>query len=186
MATSSIEIFKVVIRSLTPVDLDSELKYNITQAVYYFEDSIKSQYFKDSVLSFNNSDEGFNKRYSLGLNNKDIYSKIINAFEVNGNIERFTADLFLNVIHGRSINERTIGFVENYSRIINTYSAFITELTKPQLSGHFAHEWSHLLGFGHPSDTGTNYPYLSRTVPYAIANIVTKYLDRKLKDLMLI
>lgn len=179
------EIFRVVIRSLTPADLDPELKEKTIKAVYFFEDAVKSQFFKDAVLSFNNSADGFNKRYNLGLNNRGVYLRIINAIEEKGNIEKFTADLHLNIIDGRSLDGRTIGYVENHSKIIHTYSDFIYELTTPQLSGHFAHEWTHLLGFRHPVDTGTNAAFLARTIPYAIEHIVRSYLDIKLKDFML-
>ena len=106
--------------------------------------------------------------------------------EENGNIQTFVADLNLNVIIGKPDDGRTIGYIENNSNIIHTYSYFINTLENPSLSAHFAHEWSHMLGFKHPIDTGTNQTYLSRTIPYAIGKIVQTYLESKFSDLMMI
>lgn len=185
MPVLSNEIFQVSIRAITPIDLKLELKDKITQSVFYFEDAVKSLYFKDAILNFYNSENGFNQRYNLGLNNKGVYFKIVNAIEENGNIERYVADLYLNVLKGKNPDGRTIGFVENNSRIIHTYSDFIILLSKPRLSAHFAHEWTHLLGFKHPIDTGTNAAFLARTVPYAIEKIVRTYLETRFSDLQM-
>lgn len=185
MSIKSSEIFQVSLRKLTPLDLESEFKDKITQSVFYFEDAIKSEYFKHSVLEFYGSDNGFNQRYNLGLNNRGVYLKIINAVEENGNIERYVADLYLNVLSGKHTDGRTIGFVENNSKIIHTYSDFISSSSKSRLSAHFAHEWTHLLGFRHPIDTGTNAAFLSRTIPYAVEKIVQSYLENRFKNLMI-
>lgn len=186
MPTISNEIFQVSIRNLSPSDLKPYYKDKIVQSVFYFENAVKSDYFIRTVLQFNNSENGFNQRYNLGLNNKGIYLKIINAVEENGNVERYVADLNLNLITGKHPDGRTIGFVENNSKIIHTYSNFIESLSKSKLSAHFAHEWCHLLGFKHPIDTGTNAIYLARTVPYAVENIVRTYLDERFQELLII
>lgn len=179
------EVFRVVIREIVPENLENELRQRIIEAIRFFEEAFKSNFIRDSVLNFNSTSNGFNNTYNLGLNNQEIYYKLINAVEIEGNVEREIADLFLVILPENSPDGRTIGFVNNNSRYINTYKQFLLSLPFAELAGHFAHEWSHLLGFNHPLDTGTNGAYLSQTVPYALKNMVETYVIQRQHDFML-
>lgn len=179
------EIFRVIIRELNPQPVPDNSKTRITDAIRFFEEAFKSNFFKESVENFGGKATGFNKKYNMGLSNKKIYKKLINAVEVNGNVESLTADLFLNVVMTASPDGRSIGYTENNSKIIHTYNEYILSMSLPALSGHFAHEWTHLLGFKHPIDTGRNAAYLSKTIPYAIEDIVEAYVVQRQVDFMI-
>lgn len=176
------EIFRVKLRTLQPDSITDAEKTIIIDSLRYFEDAFKSNYLKNEVLNFGNESSGFNSAYNLGLNNNEVYMKLIAAAENTGNIEHNVADLNLYIIPEPSPDGKTIGYVEDHSKIIYTYKQFITSFAIEKLSGHFAHEWTHLLGFKHPPATGMNEAYLSTTIPFAIGNLVELYVKQKQVD----
>jgi hypothetical protein len=162
------------------MDLPEHSRNTIITAIRFFEDAFKSNFFRESILSFN-----FNKKYNLGLTNEQIYYRLMLASEINGNVAYNTADLFLEMLFEPG-DGRTIGFVRSNTNIICTYYQFLASLDIAKLTGHFAHEWTHLLGFGHPIDTGLNLAYLKKTVPYAVMDIVEAYVNQRKIDLLLV
>lgn len=170
-------MFNVVIRELWPPNLPPDYVTRISNATLAFQEAFRSNWFRTVVCGFGGLATGFYANF--GLNNIGIYNKLLGADELQGNIQHGTADLFLRIIPGSSPDNRTIGYVTHYSKVINTYGYFINHLSHAELSAHFAHEWTHVLGFRHPVNDGTNEDDLDRTVPYAIEHMVAFYLKER-------
>ena len=164
--------FRTVIRDLFPPNLPQSDAQVVFNAVRSFEEAFNSAYFRESILGFNGVPMGFS--FNHGLDNAGIFQKLLRAREIDGNRELFTADLYLRFIPGVS-PDGTIGYVTHYSRTINTYGYYIHALPHASLAAHFAHEWTHVLDFRHPVHTHGDHEH-DATVPYAVENIVRRYL----------
>lgn len=169
--------FNVAIRQLYAPGLAPDGVTRVESAISDFGNVFNTDHFKDRILQFGGSSFGFSFNY--GLDNNGVYQKLMAAIELQGNMAPHTADLYIRIIPGPSPDGRTIGYVTNYSKVINTYGAFVYSLPHAALAAHFAHEWTHVLGFRHPVNVGTNYDVVRTTVPYAVEEIVDDILVRR-------
>lgn len=169
--------FRAIIRDMYAPGLSAEGTAKVRTAVQSFEEAFNSDFFRDAICSFGAPDGGF--LFNAGLTANGVYERLITAMELQGNKERYVADLNLRIIPGLSPDGRTIGYVTNYSKVINTYAHFVLTLSLPALAAHFAHEWTHVLGFFHPLNMGSNTEVVKKTVPYAVEHMVERYLAEK-------
>lgn len=175
--------FRVIIRSLEPSNLPTDAKYKIALSAQFFESAFRSDYFRERVVNFGSSSKGFS--HAFGRSNSEIYERLVRAKENTGNVELYTADLYLKFLPGSGPGNGEIGFVNPNTRTINTYRAYLDAMNVGRLAAHFAHEWTHVMGYAHPEYLHEYEESLLKTIPYAIQKIVMDYADFRLRDFML-
>ncbi len=132
-------------------------------ALVLFELIFNKHYFPDLLLNFKNT---VNEPQFSGtsLSNFEVMMRLYAAQEI-GSTANYTANLNLYMENGEDSNPNALGYYK--AGKIWTYRKRFREsnMTIAKLSGHYAHEWCHALGFEHPENK-------QDSVPYAIGNLV--------------
>ena len=107
---------------------------------------------------------------NAGLTNNQIFEKLIAGTSLTSPVANNIADIKLEVYaqlwwpFGPAI-----GYSDTENGIIYTKRHFVNSATLPQLAGHYAHEYCHLLGFEHDFNATDQRQF---SVPYGIGDIV--------------
>jgi hypothetical protein len=162
-----------LIRSINYSDLQVE---TINKSAQVMETVINSNEFKDKVLNFElNGDKTFSykrnpfKSFEI-YTNVQVYQLIMQAHEINGNIEDGIIELYLKLEKGD--DGKNIGYGLPTDEWIHTYESFFNAADEFGLANHLTHEWCHKIGFEHSKYKWQDTNRDESSVPYAIGNLV--------------
>lgn len=119
--------------------------------------AINSVQFRDFILNHQPFDTQEN------FSNQEIYDMILAGKEENSTEADEVADLEL--LMDGSFSRRAIG--ETMDGVIITFRNKFNDKSNPEMAGHYAHEYCHLLSFEDPTLTGR-----AVNVPYQVGEIV--------------
>lgn len=142
----------------------------VTRAMEAIVAVVKTQAFKDAVLSFKNKNGELRFNENRGLSNQQIYELLVSGAERLRPVADQTMDL--NLIWYRKNND-TVGYTYASSDRTWINGRFHDGYTIPQMSRNLFHEWTHKMGFGHKSRSSSVRRW---TVPYG--------LGRKMEELV--
>lgn len=148
----------------------NEDRLKLKDTLTSFQLCINSTDFKDLILGHEVFDSDNN------LSNNDVYNIIMSGREVGTNVD-YEADLDLSIDERQSTN--TIGY--NTGKKIFTFRNMFENLPVSTLSGHFAHEYCHTLGFRDPSDLSNR----QNNVPYEVGRIIQELSEASSLDIRL-
>jgi hypothetical protein len=124
--------------------------------------------FSEMVINFTwNGNAQFAN--NIGLSNGQIFQKIQDGAEIASPVINNKADLNLTAYSRWWPFGSAIGYTDVAANIIYTKWFFISASSPAKLAGHYAHEYTHSLGFEHDYDVTPQRPF---SVPYAIGNMV--------------
>ncbi|MBI1287942.1 MAG: hypothetical protein GC178_10215 [Flavobacteriales bacterium] len=159
------KVFTINIKSIKKYD-DYEDKAR--EAAALFINVFNSQEFKNRVLHHKWKDkEQFAD--NQGLTNAQILESLIAGSEIAFEGKNHAADLHLRAYRKGWPFGPAIGHADADNGEIITKWRFIKGSSVKELAGHYAHEYCHLLGFGHDYDRTEQREY---SVPYAVGCIV--------------
>ncbi len=139
-------------------------------AVLLIEKVLSSLEFKERVLNYNHN--GMNQFYSTNDTNEEVYRTIIAAAESYNTEINHAVDLSLNIYTPSVFNQwGTVGYTYEDSDQIYTNVNYFNTYTAVDLAGHWSHEWTHKLGYGHDYNATSQRPY---SVPYAVGDLVAE------------
>ena len=164
-------MFNIKLQSLTGFNQSQEQFVN--NAMIKVTSVMNSDIFKQRILGFTCS-LGQRFENNMGLNNQQVYEKLIAGIETYKPDQDFTADLFLVLKQkNKPLFSRNpaIGFGIPGGKEITTYSWWFNRASEADYAGHIAHEWSHKVGFEHSFDPTPTRPF---SVPYAFGDMIAK------------
>jgi hypothetical protein len=103
---------------------------------------------------------------SNNVSNKAVFLKLNNGDETLTRGIDHEADLTLTFYRAMT---STVGYTTPSITLIKINLKFFDQYSLAEVAGNLAHEWSHKLGFTHPSQ---NTPTRVHTVPYAFGYMV--------------
>jgi hypothetical protein len=160
--------FKLNIRSIEKYE---GYEKKAREAAALFIRVFNSDKFKEQVLGH----EWKGKKQfadNQGLTNAQILERLLDGSEIAFEGRNHAADFHLRAYSKGWPFGSAIGHADADKGEIITKWKFIRQSSVEGLAGHYAHEYCHLLGFGHDFDVTNQREY---SVPYAIDNIVEEF-----------
>ncbi|TFF37218.1 hypothetical protein [Mucilaginibacter psychrotolerans] len=146
----------------------------LQKALSLFEAAMNTERLKSEIVNFS-CVLGNKFEDNQGLSNQQVFEKLYAGEEHYAAGINFTADLILVLVKKRKppffILHPAIGFGMPGQKEINTYTWWFYRAELYELAGHFAHEWSHKLGFDHSYNPT---PTRDFSVPYAFGYMVAE------------
>jgi hypothetical protein len=154
--------------TITSVEKYEEYEEKAHEAVNLFVEVFNKAEFKTRVLNHKwKGKEQFAD--NEGLTNAQVFEKLMAGSEISNKGKDYNADLKLRAYYKMWPFGSAIGHADADKGEIITKWKFIRQSSVEGLAGHYAHEYCHLLGFGHDFDVTNQREY---SVPYAIGNLV--------------
>lgn len=153
-------------------DYDEEQLKKLEQVKTLLENIINSEEFKNEVLAMKVSEDN-NPDH---LTNQQIYDIIMKADEVAYPNSPNVIDLNLRMkpIPFYKPFTSVVGYTYPGINYIVTYRGKFNDCKLYDLASHYAHEWTHKLGFGHEDKKTWDF-----SVPYLVDDIVEKLGKKK-------
>lgn len=162
-----------------------DIKYNLNgfnqnetekmkKALNLLVEVVESQEFKDAIENYEY--KGAKTFYkNLGLNNTQIYEKILKGAEALNPIEDGTMNLKMTLYTSQT---NTVGYTYPSVSEIWVNRKYFKKYSLGEVANNAIHEWLHKIGFDHSFYNNTDRPH---TVPYAIGEIVEKIINEKIE-----
>ncbi|MCX6352112.1 MAG: hypothetical protein NTX03_09655 [Bacteroidetes bacterium] len=198
-------IFLLIILSLTTLSFGQprHITVKLHSVIGYGQNEEFAKKAATALEQVLNSDEFRTRMLAMtylrtnGLTNQQLYDKIMTAHEEQGDGgQDGVVDLRVRTlrIDGNESKWKdnceigshsgTIGIDGNGDGVTaicpQRLTLWVSENNVAELSGHYAHEYMHILGFGHSKFLGTQ-AWREKTFVYKIGNLVSELVEKQMK-----
>lgn len=141
----------------------AERKQKAIDGAFLLEHIINSDEFKNKVIGF--CQKNGKKQFSFtSLSNEEVYKKIMEGSEILSPSADF--DWYIEIKFYLKRLTKVMGYTNPRISYINCNTKFFDSIPVNSVSGHFAHEYMHKIGFDHKDEKDFD------SVPYAIGYII--------------